>query len=89
MTFSLLLVFMLEIYVQFWSQRFPETGKVSGHGTNSIEFGGPVRVANHKGFSFYRYFSCWKFMSNSVVNVFSKQARFQDLGPIPSNSGDL
>ena len=28
-------------------------------------------------------------MSNSVVNVFSKQARFQDLGPIPSNAGDL
>ena len=28
-------------------------------------------------------------MSNSGVNVFSKQARFQDLGPIPSNVGDL
>ena len=28
-------------------------------------------------------------MSNSVVNVFSKQARFQDLGTIPSNAGDL
>ena len=28
-------------------------------------------------------------MSNSVVNVFSKQATFQDLGPIPSNRGDL
>ena len=28
-------------------------------------------------------------MCNSVVNVFSKQARFQDLGPIPSNAGDL
>ena len=28
-------------------------------------------------------------MSNSVVNVFSKQARFQDLGPVPSNAGDL
>ena len=27
-------------------------------------------------------------MSNSVVNVCSKQARFQDLGPIPSNAGD-
>ena len=24
-------------------------------------------------------------MSNSVVNVFSKQARFQDMAPIPSN----
>ena len=24
-----------------------------------------------------------------MVNVFSKQARFQDLGPIPSNAGDL
>ena len=28
-------------------------------------------------------------MSNSVVNVFSKPARFQDLGTIPSNAGDL
>ena len=28
-------------------------------------------------------------MSNSGVNVFSKQARFHDLGPIPSNGGDL
>ena len=28
-------------------------------------------------------------MSNSGVNVFSKQARFQDLGPVPSNAGDL
>ena len=28
-------------------------------------------------------------MSNSGVNVFSKQARFPDLGPIPSNAGDL
>ena len=28
-------------------------------------------------------------MSNSGVNVFSKQARFHDLGPIPSNAGDL
>ena len=28
-------------------------------------------------------------MSNSVVNVFSKQARFQDLRPIPSNAEDL
>ena len=27
-------------------------------------------------------------MSNYVVNVFEKQARFQDLGPIPSNEGD-
>ena len=26
-------------------------------------------------------------MSNSVVNVFSKQARFQDLAPIQSNPG--
>ena len=26
-------------------------------------------------------------MSNSGVNVFSKQARFQDMGPIPSNPG--
>ena len=28
-------------------------------------------------------------MFNSVVNVFLKHARFQDLGPIPSNEGDL
>ena len=28
-------------------------------------------------------------MSNSVVNVFSKPARFQDLGTISSNAGDL
>ena len=28
-------------------------------------------------------------MSNSGVNVFSKQARFQDMGPIPSNRGYL
>ena len=28
-------------------------------------------------------------MSNSGVNVFSNQARIQDLGPIPSNRGDL
>ena len=48
------LIFMLEIYVQFWCQRFLETGEVSGPGTNSIEQRGPVRVANHKRFSFYR-----------------------------------
>ena len=28
-------------------------------------------------------------MSNFGVNVFSKQARFHDLVPIPSNAGDL
>ena len=28
-------------------------------------------------------------MSTSGVNVFSNQARFQDVGPIPSNAGDL
>ena len=28
-------------------------------------------------------------MSNSGVNVFSKQARFHDLGLIQSNAGDL
>ena len=38
---------------------------------------------------FLSLISSWKFMSNSVVNVFSKQAGFQDLGPIPSNAGDL
>ena len=31
-----------------------ETGEVSGHGNNSIECRGPVRVANHKGYSFNR-----------------------------------
>ena len=28
-------------------------------------------------------------MSNYVANVFSKHARFQDLGTIPSNAGNL
>ena len=28
-------------------------------------------------------------MSNSGVNIFSKHARFYDLGPIHSNAGDL
>ena len=28
-------------------------------------------------------------MSNSGVNIFSKQARFYDVGPIPSYVGDL
>ena len=28
-------------------------------------------------------------MSNSGANVFSKHARFHDLGPVPSNKGDL
>ena len=28
-------------------------------------------------------------MSNSGVNVFSTHARFHDLGPIPSNAGDM
>ena len=28
-------------------------------------------------------------MTNSGLNVFSKQARFHDLGPIQSNAGDL
>ena len=31
------LIFMLEIYVQFWCQRFLEVGEVSGPGTTSIE----------------------------------------------------
>ena len=34
-------------------------------------------------------FSDWKFMSNSVVNVFSKHVRFQDLGLIPWNEGNM
>ena len=41
---------MLEIYVQFCGQRFLETGEVSGPATNSIEFRGPAKVANHMGF---------------------------------------
>ena len=52
--FFLSLIFMLEIYVQFCGQRFLETCEVSGPGTNSIEQRGSVRVANHKGVSFYR-----------------------------------
>ena len=52
--FLLSLIFMLEIYFQFCRQRFLESGEVSGAGTNSTEFRGPVRVANHTGFSFYR-----------------------------------
>ena len=88
MIFFLSIIFMLETYVQLCGQRFLETGDVSGPGTNSIECRGPVRVANHKGF-FYFYFSSWKFMSNSVVNVFSKQAKLHALGPIPQNRGDL
>ena len=28
-------------------------------------------------------------MSNSGVNLFSKQARFHDLGSVPSNAGDM
>ena len=39
---------------QVWCQRFLETGEVSGHGSNSVEQRGPVRVANHAGCSFYR-----------------------------------
>ena len=68
---------MLEIYVQFCGQRFLETGEVSGPGTNSIQQRGSVRVANHRVFSFYRCFSRCKIRPNSVVNVFSKHARFQ------------
>ena len=53
-TFFISLIFMLEIYVQFCGQHFLETSEVPGLGTNSIECRGPVRVANHKRFSFYR-----------------------------------
>ena len=52
--FFLSLIFKLEIYVQLCGQRFLETGEDSGSGTDSIEQRGPVRVANYKGFSFYR-----------------------------------
>ena len=52
--FFLSLIFRLEVFVQLWCQRFFKTGEVSGHGTNSIEQRGPARVANHKGFYFYR-----------------------------------
>ena len=87
--FFLSLLFMWEIYVKFWCQRFLEIDEVSWPGTNSIECRGPARVANHKGNLFPTLFSCWKFRSNSGVKVFSKQARFQDMGPIPLNRGDL
>ena len=50
--FFLSLIFMLEIYVRLCGQRFLETGEVSGPGTISIESRGPVREANHMGFSF-------------------------------------
>ena len=49
-----MLIFMWEIYVKLWCQRFPEACEVSSPGPNSIEQRGPVRVANHKGFYFYR-----------------------------------
>ena len=75
--------------MQLCDQHFLEAGEASGPGTNFIESRGPVSVANHIGFSFYRQVSCWNIVCISVVNVFSKQARFQDLGPIPSNRGDL
>ena len=52
--FFLSLTFMMKIYVQLCGRHFLETGKVSGPGTNSIESRGPVRVINHKGFSFSR-----------------------------------
>ena len=52
--FFLSLIFLLEICVHLCGQRFLEAGEVSGPGTNSIESRGPVRVANHIGFSFYR-----------------------------------
>ena len=52
--FFLSFIFMLEIYVQFCGQCFLEAGEVSGPGTNYIESRGPVKVANHMGFSLYR-----------------------------------
>ena len=48
--FFVSLIFTLEIHVQFWCQRFFETGEVLGPGTSSIKCRGPVRVANQKGF---------------------------------------
>ena len=68
---------MLEIYVQFWCQRFLDTGEDSGPGTNSIEQVGPVRVANHKRFFFlslifmleiYVQFWCQRFLETGEVS---------------------
>ena len=79
---------MLGICVHFCGQRFLETGDVSGPGTNSIEQRGPVRVANHEGF-----FSIVNFHVGYLAQLcgqrFLETARFQDLGLIASNAGDL
>ena len=40
-------------------------------------------------FSFYRQLSVWKFMPKRLVNVFSKLAMSQDLGPNPYDQDDL
>ena len=66
--------------------KFQEMGQIPSNKGGLQEF--PI-IQGYTGVSFYRFFSGWKFMSNSVVNVFSKQARFQDLGPITSNRVDL
>ena len=40
-------------------------------------------------FSFYRQLSVWKFMPKPLVNVFSKLAMSQGLGPNPCDQEDL
>ena len=73
----------LKIYAKFESQRFLETGDVSRPGTNFMSLGGSTRVAYRICFSFYRQISVVNFMQTLRVNVFSKLAMSQDLGPIP------
>ena len=55
---------------------FSRTGEDSGPGTNSIEQRGHVRVANHKGFSFYRKF----FMLEIYVQFWCQ--RFLETGEV-------
>ena len=73
----------LEFYAKFEGQRFLETGDISRPGTNSMSLGGSPRVAQRICFSFHGQLSVWKFMPKPLVNVFSKLAMPQDLGPIP------
>ena len=51
--------------------------------------GGSTRVAWHIRFYFYRQLSVWKFMPKPLVNVFSKLAMYQGLGPTPHDQEDL
>ena len=58
-------------------------------GPISMSFGGSPRVAWRICFSFYRRISVWNFMQNLRVNIFSKPAMSQDLGPIPCQQEGL